>query len=333
VNDLSRLHTFGIAASCSRLLTLDSSQDLQTLRNEVKSAQPVLILGSGSNCIFTEDFDGVVALNRLSGVTVEESAHSFSLTVASGENWHELVVFCLERGIYGFENLALIPGTVGAAPIQNIGAYGRELNEFVRAVDYIDLRTGQSEQLIAEECQFGYRNSVFKQTIAKHWFITHVYFEIPKNNRLETSYGELAALEEPTPWGIFETVCAVRTRKLPDPKRLGNAGSFFKNPVISSSHFTRLQQRFSQLPSYRVDDARVKIPAAWLIDQCGFKGTSIGGVRCHPNQPLVLTNTGGAIGADLLSLARAIRDKVESDFNIELENEVRLLGQKGMLSL
>lgn len=334
MNDLSTLHTFGVAASSLDLLILKSTQNLNELTTVIESGRPLMILGSGSNCVFTEDFQGVVAVNQLSGIAVTETNTSFNINVASGENWHKLVEFCLANNIYGFENLALIPGTVGAAPIQNIGAYGRELNEFVSSVEYVDLLNGKQYSLDAQDCQFGYRDSIFKRPKAKHWFITHVNFTLPKAAyQPETSYGELAALEDPTPQRIFDKVCEIRRKKLPDPSVLGNAGSFFKNPVLSAEAFQSLRQQFPSVPSYPVNQDKIKIPAAWLIDQCGFKGETLGGVRCHHTQPLVLTNIGGARGADVITLARKISTTIKQRFNIDLENEVRLIGRQGLVNL
>ncbi|MBT0587788.1 UDP-N-acetylmuramate dehydrogenase [Alteromonas oceanisediminis] len=328
MKDLSSLHTFGIAAHCERIIDIQHEHDLVQLQG----VSPLLILGGGSNCVFVDDFEGAVVRNQLRGVERTESASEVMLSVASGENWHEFVTDCMEQGIFGFENLALIPGTVGAAPIQNIGAYGRELASFVHTVHAYDLSTQKHVVFNNHECQFGYRESVFKHQPCR-WFITRVVFSVPKMLDLETSYGELAALTDPTPHSIYTEVCRVRRAKLPDPDVLGNAGSFFKNPVITQAEWLALAAQHSAALHYRVDAHHVKVPAAWLIDQCGFKGQARGGVRSHTTQPLVLTNIGGASGCDVLAFAREIRDTVLARFNIGLENEVRLIGRKGLVTL
>ena len=299
----------------------------------VDFTSPFWLLGEGSNCIFVDDFNGTVAVNRLQGISIEETSDAWQLTVASGENWHSLVTTCLAKGIYGFENLALIPGTVGAAPIQNIGAYGREVAEFIDAVDVYDMAQQKRFRLCQAECDFGYRDSVFKRAEHQSWFIEQVVFQLPKQNVLATHYGELSRLQNPTPQSIYDAVIAIRQQKLPDPRQLGNAGSFFKNPVISRAHFEQIQQTFGDIPHYPVGDTQVKVPAAWLIDQSGFKGKALGGTACHQHQPLVLVNQGGATGSDLLGLARDIRDTISERFSIVLENEVRLIGKEGLLAL
>lgn len=294
---------------------------------------PYWLLGEGSNCVFVDDFDGDVWINRLKGVKVSETDTHFVVKAASGENWHTLVQFCLSNAIYGFENLALIPGTVGAAPIQNIGAYGREVSEFIEAVDVVDMDTHERFSLTNDECLFGYRDSIFKREQQRNWFIEQVHFKLPKNNQLVAHYGELKALKSPTPMQLFEAVVRIRQSKLPDPVVHGNAGSFFKNPVIEKAHLKSLQSKYSSIPSFEVNERLVKVPAAWLIDQAGFKGKSVGGVQCHAKQPLVLLNTGDASGSDVLALARAIQQHIAQQFDVHLENEVRLIGTTGLVPL
>jgi len=249
---------------------------------------------------------------------------------------------CMKEKWYGFENLALIPGSVGACPIQNIGAYGREVNTLIDKVECVFLETGEQVLVGNEDCQFGYRDSVFKHALANKVLITHVNFKLPKHYELETSYGELAALTEPTPEKVYSKVIEIRKSKLPDPTELGNAGSFFKNPVVSKAVFQSIAQEYDSVPHFVVSGSadfpatekeQIKIPAAWLIDQAGFKGKTLNKVRCHPTQPLVLTNLGGATGNDVITMAKDIIASVQGKFGIQLEPEVRLLGSKGLISL
>jgi UDP-N-acetylmuramate dehydrogenase len=329
LNQLQTLHTFGLNAQSAETHVIYSF-DVLPIQSP---SQPRWILGEGSNCIFVEDFEGAIWVNRVKGIEVSEQQDAHLLRVSSGENWHQLVVWCLHNKINGFENLALIPGTVGAAPIQNIGAYGREIASFITTVEVRDLVTGESFTLNNQECLFGYRDSVFKRPEANDWLITHVNFSMPKTAPLEISYGELQTLSNPTAHDVFNKVVEVRRQKLPDPAKLGNAGSFFKNPVISAEHFMGLKDEHPTIPHFSVDQQHVKVPAAWLIDQAGFKGQTRGGVQCHKRQPLVLLNCGNAKGHDVLLFAREIQASVAQRFGISLENEVRLVGQRGLVEL
>ncbi|MDM7861416.1 UDP-N-acetylmuramate dehydrogenase [Alteromonas sp. ASW11-36] len=329
MNDLQPLHTFGLTAHCQTLLYIDSLDAIPI----GQQSEPFWLLGEGSNCIFVDDFHGSVWLNQLRGIDLSETNTDFIVRVASGENWHAFLLYCLEHGIYGMENLALIPGTVGAAPIQNIGAYGLEVSQFIQSVDVIDLITGEQFVLSNEECLFDYRESIFKQPQASHWMITAVTFSVTKDYTAVTTYGELKALANPTPESVFAKVVEIRQSKLPDPVVVGNAGSFFKNPIITHEHYTRLQQQYADIPAYPVNVQHVKVPAAWLIDQAGYKGQRLGGIQCHTKQPLVLTNAEHGSGAELLAFARQIQQTVKERFGIELQNEVRLVGAQGLVRL
>lgn len=295
-------------------------------------SQSTYILGGGSNTIFLEDFDGHILINDMRGICHHETEDHHRLSVSGGESWHDFVTKCTDMGWYGLENLALIPGSVGASPIQNIGAYGVEVCEFITEVEYIDLTTGTQHTLPNTECQFGYRDSVFKHSLADTVLITKVHFALPKQWVPVCTYGELRELEKPTARKIYDKVIEIRRSKLPDPSILGNAGSFYKNPVVSHTQFNSLKAKWPVIPGFQVANG-VKIPAAWLIDQCGFKGKSKGGVRCHPTQPLVLTNTGKATGSDVISLAQDIIGEVYSKFSVLLEPEVRLVGKEGIISI
>ena len=291
------------------------------------------VLGDGSNTIFLEDFKGHIVHIAITGVSVKESGDYYTLEVGAGENWHELVVWCLKNQLYGFENLALIPGSVGAAPVQNIGAYGLEIEQFVAYVEYVCLVSGEIKRLNHAQCQFGYRESVFKTELAAKAIITKVVFSLPKYGAPVKHYGELKTLKAPSPEDIFNQVVKVRQAKLPDPRSIGNAGSFFKNPIIDKHVAEPLAKLWPSMPQYLVSPRRVKIPAAWLIDTLGFKGKTLGGIRCHPTQALVLTNIGNGTGQQLLNLARKIKQSAREEFAIELENEVGLIGALGPVNL
>lgn len=326
---LAPLHSFGFASSAKAFLTIDATTDIPAQLTDAA----FYILGEGSNTVFLEDFQGTVIKPNFLGIELKETASHYQLKVGAGENWHQLVAWCLQQGIDGFENLALIPGTVGAAPIQNIGAYGVEIERFIHTVEYFDLFAQTQHSLAAKDCEFAYRDSIFKHQLANKVIITSVTFALPKNWQPVAHYGELKALTNPSATELFNKVVEVRQSKLPDPKKIGNAGSFFKNPHIDIGHFQQLQQRWPAMPSYPIDKETIKVPAAWLIDQLGFKGTKVGGIGCHPKQALVLTNDGTGTGAELLQLAREIKHKVKREFSIELENEVRLMGKNGPVIL
>ncbi|WP_166426185.1 UDP-N-acetylmuramate dehydrogenase [Paraglaciecola sp. 20A4] len=332
MKSLQQRHTFGLPASSNDLVCIHSLSDAHDFVEHHNNA-PFYLLGQGSNTAFIEDYEGTVVEMALKGITVSEDDSQYTLNVAAGESWHQLVIWCLQHNIRGFENLALIPGTVGAAPIQNIGAYGVEIERFIQSVQYIDYANNQFCHIARKDCAFGYRDSIFKKKLWHKVMIVGVTFSLPKSWRPVVTYGELATLNAPSAQDIFNKVVAVRQAKLPDPKILGNAGSFFKNPIISRTALHLLQQRFSQMPYYEMDLHNVKIPAGWLIEQLGFKGQQEGDIRCHPKQALVLTNLGEGTGTQLLTLARKIKQAVEQQFNIALEHEVQLIGAKGTVLL
>jgi UDP-N-acetylmuramate dehydrogenase len=332
VVSLKQLHTFGFDTSAQDLVEINNRDDLISVFQRVKN-KTYYLLGEGSNSIFLEDFSGTIVLNKLKGIDLQENDKEFYLSVASGEPWHELVEYTLSNGVFGFENLALIPGTVGAAPIQNIGAYGVEIEKFIRSVEYYDIDSNTFNTISHEECEFGYRDSIFKRQLFNKAVITTVNFTMPKNNAVEQNYAPLNQLVKPTPIDIFHKVIEVRTDKLPNPKVLGNAGSFFKNPVVSKQILDDIKTRFDTVPCFQLSEVSFKVPAAWLIDQLGFKGKMHLGVKCHERQPLVLVNNGNGNGEGLLMLAREIKKSVFDTFAIELENEVRLVGNSGLIVL
>jgi UDP-N-acetylmuramate dehydrogenase len=330
--NLSSLHSFGLLASCRQITNIDYLTDFSSL-NKFNSDEPFWILGEGSNCVFTEDYQGTIYKVNLKGIDCQENENYFKISVAAGENWHDFVRWCLKQNIYGLENLALIPGTVGAAPIQNIGAYGVELERFIDHLEYVCLMSGEIKRLNRDQCQFGYRDSIFKKELSSRAIITKVVFALPKHWSPVSQYGELANMTAPSPRDIFNQVVKIRQAKLPDPKQVGNAGSFFKNPIIDKNVVEQLARKWPHIPQYHSTPEKVKIPAAWLIDTLGFKGKKIGGIGCHPNHALVLTNDGTGTGEQLLQLARAIKEAVLSEFSITLENEVRLIGKNGPVDL
>ena len=332
MHSLASLHSFGFSCSAQAYICINKLSDL-TRSLALADRSAFYILGEGSNTVFLEDYEGTIIKPAFMGIDIEHTDTHYLLKVGAGENWHQLVLWCMQQQIYGFENLALIPGTVGAAPIQNIGAYGVEIEQFIYQVNYYDLGEQRHKTLDPQGCEFAYRDSVFKKRLVDQVVITGVTFAIPKNWQGVVHYGELKELTEPTAMDIFNKVVEVRQTKLPDPAKIGNAGSFFKNPVIDLKHYTQLQQIRPSIPSYTVETNNVKVPAAWLIDQLGFKGTKIGGIGCHPKQALVLTNDGSGTGDQLLQLARAIKAAVLSEFSIVLENEVRLIGKNGPVIL
>lgn len=326
------LTTFAIAQSTRNLIKASSTEQLFNAWREARDADlPVLILGGGSNVLFVEDFQGTVILNRIMGVTHTEAKSDWRIHVAAGENWHQLLEFTLVQGMAGLENLALIPGCVGSAPIQNIGAYGVELKQYCDYVDCLELATGRHFRLSACECRFGYRDSIFKHELSEGYAITAVGLRLNKHWQPVLDYGELSRLDhhQVTPRQIFEEVCRLRRSRLPDPALLGNAGSFFKNPVVTAEQAQCLLENYPQMPNYSQPDGGVKLAAGWLIDQCQLKGYRIGDAAVHEKQALVLVNLANATGRQVLNLAHYVRQRVGEKFDVWLEPEVRFIGAKG----
>jgi UDP-N-acetylmuramate dehydrogenase len=272
------------------------------------------------------------------GINQSENEQDYLLQVAAGEDWHELVESTVEKGVYGLENLALIPGVVGAAPVQNIGAYGVEFKDFCTSVDYIDLEEGTLKTLSNEGCLFAYRDSIFKGELKDRALITSVSLKLPKQWQAHCRYGLLQGLDETessvSAQQIFDSVCRIRSEKLPDPKILGNAGSFFKNPIVSDNLSEQLLSHHPGMPHYPQDDGTVKLAAGWLIDQCGLKGKKIGGAAVHLQQALVLINEDGkATASDVIQLAWHVREQVLHKFAVLLEHEVRFIDAQGETNL
>ncbi|GGA84585.1 UDP-N-acetylenolpyruvoylglucosamine reductase [Neiella marina] len=331
--NLQPYHTFGLPQTACSLHLVSDLHQLQTLRAELK--QRPYWLGEGANTIFVEPILRPIVKLTAQQVTIESRSASVCCHIEAGKDWHQLVAELTGQGIGGIENLALIPGTVGAAPIQNIGAYGVELADFCIYVDVFDWSTGEQRRLEADECQFSYRHSVFKTDAATNWLITAVGLELPKPWRPKLTYGgleQLAKEQSLTPQQVMAQVIAVRQAKLPDPAQLGNAGSFFKNPTISNEQASRLLAHHPNMPHFTVSDG-IKVPAAWLIDQLGWKGKAVGGAAVHDNQALVIINRGSAEVADVISLAWRIKQQVQQSYDIELVPEVRFLGANEELTL
>lgn len=281
--------------------------------------------------LFLENFNGVVILNRLMGITHEQDANFHYLHVNGGENWHNLVQWAVEQGINGLENLALIPGCAGSAPIQNIGAYGVEFKDVCDYVDVLDLANGTTFRLNAAQCAFGYRESIFKHRYQYDYVIIAVGLKLAKDWRPVLQYGSLKEFDPQTVSAkhIFDEVCRIRQSKLPNPDEFGNAGSFFKNPVVSAEQFADIKKQHENLPHFPQTDGTVKLAAGWLIDQCQLKGYQIGGAAVHEKQALVLINKGNATGADVVALARHVRQTVAEKFGVYLQPEVRFMGENG----
>ncbi|MEQ9413419.1 MAG: UDP-N-acetylmuramate dehydrogenase [Cyclobacteriaceae bacterium] len=331
---LKSYNTFGIDVNTKylcRVTTADQLIDL--IQSPVFKQEKHYILGGGSNVLFTEDFDGLVIKDDLKGIeTVSETDSHITVKVYAGENWHEFVMQAVANGWGGIENLSLIPGTVGAAPMQNIGAYGVEIKNLIENVEAIELSTGVLKTFSNEQCAFGYRESVFKRELAKKYFISSVTLSLSKkNHHLNTTYGAIQEtlkemnVTQPTIQTVSNAVINIRKSKLPDPVEIGNAGSFFKNPTISLKQYEELQNLTATIPGYPTDNQNVKVPAGWLIEQCGWKGKRINNVGVHPKQALVLVNYGGGNGTEILSLSKKIQAAVWEKFHIMLTPEVNIL--------
>lgn len=337
---LKPYNTFGVEASARYFVEVATVEDVQELVvSNLFQKEHHLFLGGGSNILFTKDFDGLVIKNNLKGIEVlEENNNEISVRVMSGENWHDFVMYAVERGWGGIENLALIPGTVGATPVQNIGAYGVEIQETVASVEAVSLKgehpmsaIGGHRMFTKEECHFGYRDSVFKKEAKGQYFITSVTFKLSKNKKPNISYQALQTelaerkVKDPSVQDVAEAVIAIRKSKLPDPVVIGNAGSFFKNPQISPEKFSELQRSFADVPFFEGEGGLVKVPAAWFIEKAGWKGKRVGNTGAHERQPLVLVNHGEATGQEIKSLSEKIQRSVQEKFDIELETEVTIL--------
>ena len=331
MNSLKPFHTFGLNLNADKIETINNIEQLSLLIGK-KLHRDFLFLGEGSNTVFVSDISLPVFINNLTGITVSEDRDHYLINVMAGENWHDFVKWTLDNGIFGFENLALIPGTVGASPIQNIGAYGIEVSTYIESVNYLELSSGLNRSISNAQCAFGYRDSIFKNALRDNAVITEVIFKVPKAWRPIIGYTGLSGLTKPTAKEIFNKVIEIRNSKLPDPKIIGNAGSFFKNPILSSDFVQTFSQKYPSCPIYQVEGG-LKVAAGWLIDQCDLKGIGVGGVKVHTKQALVLTNSNSGTGADLIKTVAMVIAKVKDKFGIVLEPEVRAFGDEGEVNL
>ena len=322
-------NTFGIDVSASRFLEYASVAELKEYIAQGAVTTPFLHIGGGSNLLFTKDYDGLILHSRIGGIEVTaEDSQTVSLRVGAGVVWDDFVACCVEHGWYGAENLSLIPGEVGASAVQNIGAYGVEVKDLITAVETVNVQ-GYGRVYSVEECEYAYRSSIFKRPENKSGVVTYVRFRLSKEERYTLDYGtirqELAKYPAPTLPIVRKVIIEIRESKLPDPKVMGNAGSFFMNPIVAKEKLEALQRDYPRIPYYELPDGRVKIPAGWMIDQCGWKGKSLGPAAVHDKQALVLVNRGGAKGSDIVALSDAVRASVRDKFGIDIHPEVNVI--------
>lgn len=328
---LKNYNTFGIDVTAKNFVSVNNLEELREVLD--RQTDNIFLLGGGSNMLLTKDITNelVVHLNLKGTQLINENEKFVWIKTNSGENWHEFILWCLEQNFGGLENMSLIPGNVGTAPIQNIGAYGKELKDNFIECEALEIATGKSKIFSKEQCHFGYRNSIFKNELKGQYIITSVTFKLTKkDHQLNTSYGAIEAelekqeISKPTIKEISNAVIAIRQSKLPDPNEIGNSGSFFKNPVITQEAFEKFIIQFPKAPSYKVSETEVKIPAGWLIEQAGFKGKRYGDAGVHKNQALVLVNYNNATGAEIWNLAMKIKASVLEQFGIEINPEVNI---------
>ena len=329
---LKSLNTFGISASAKFFSEASNEDQVRAIiqTNEF-SSNDNLILGGGSNLLFTENFNGIVLKNNISGIEViRETDEAVYVKAGGGVVWHDFVLYCIEKGWNGLENLSLIPGSLGASPMQNIGAYGVEIKDIFEELEAIHLKTGEINYFNNLDCKFNYRESVFKTSLKGEYLISRVTFKLSKKMNFNTSYGiinqqlEAMNITDLTAKSISDAVIAIRQSKLPDPKKIGNSGSFFKNPIVSNGQFEKLKLNFPNLVGYPSGDKSTKLAAGWLIDQAGWKGKKFNNYGVHKNQALVLVNYGGATGKEIYNLSEEIMQSIKQKFNVALEREVNI---------
>lgn len=326
-------HTFHLDVKAQFKAGIASTEELSELFNAPKfKTRKKLILGGGSNLLFTRNFLGLVIKMEIKGIRIEEESNDAVLvSFGAGENWHQSVLWSVDQELGGIENLSLIPGTMGAAPMQNIGAYGVEVREAFHSLEAYEVKTGKIVRFYKEDCRFGYRYSLFKGPQRDKYIITRVYLRLSRKPKFNITYGNLEAtlkemgVEQLTLKDVSQAVINIRQSKLPDPNEIGNAGSFFKNPVVDTPYYDSLKAAFNEVPGYTVDEEQTKVPAAWLIDQCGWKGTRRGAIGVHDKQALVLVNHGGGDGNALVQLSEDIQQSVYKKFGIHLEPEVNII--------
>ncbi|GGK59382.1 MULTISPECIES: UDP-N-acetylmuramate dehydrogenase [Flavobacteriaceae] len=325
---LKKYNTFGINANAKRFIEINSVPELKEILEQEKD---VFLIGGGSNMLLTSDIEKLVIHLNLKGIIINDlNNDNVLVTAEAGENWHDFVIWCISQNYGGIENLSLIPGNVGTSPIQNIGAYGVEIKDTFHQLEAIEIATGNKSVFNKDDCNFGYRNSVFKNELKGKYIITNVTFKLTKkNHKTNISYGAikevLKNIKKPTLKDISDAIIAIRQSKLPDPEEIGNSGSFFKNPVIDIDLFKKIQKKYSNIPNYVISSTEIKVPAGWLIEQCGFKGKRFGETGVHEKQALVLVNYGNATGKEVFKLAKKIQQTVLEKFAIPLEIEVNVI--------
>ena len=330
--NLKEHNTFGIDVKCCRFIEFESVDELLQIVNSLTDAdKPLLVLGGGSNMLFTADYEGTVLHSAIKGHVAVQTDEGIMLRCGSGEVWDGIVSLCVSNRMYGAENLSLIPGDVGASAVQNIGAYGAEAKDIILKVEAVDLQTGKMCEFTNEECEYAYRKSKFKGEWRNRFVITYVTYKLSEVFCPCLDYGNIRAelekrnIKVPTAEQLRNVIIDIRNEKLPDPKVEGNAGSFFMNPVVPKAKYEELVARFGNVPHYSVDDNNEKIPAGWMIDQCGWKGKSLGKAGVHSRQALVLVNRGGAEGKDIVALCDAIKRDVKDKFGIDIVPEVNII--------
>ena len=326
--NLKTHNTFGIDAKCSRFLEYESVAEAQKVAKILReSSIPYIIIGGGSNLLLTKDYEGIVVHSACKGVERKGN----SLICGSGEVWDDIVAKSIAMQLYGAENLSLIPGDVGASAVQNIGAYGSEVKDLIRKITAVEISTGAVREFNHTECEYGYRQSRFKHEWKNRFLIISVEYELSEAFQPRLDYGNIRAelerrnITEPTAQQLRDTIIDIRNAKLPDPKVMGNAGSFFMNPIVSREKYEQLAAQYEGMPHYEIDADNVKIPAGWMIDQCGWKGKSLGRAGVHDKQALVLVNRGGATGAEIVALCEAIQKDVKVKFDIDIHPEVNII--------
>lgn len=329
--DLKPYNTFGISVKADFFAPFGDIDSLDTLLKNNQNKE-ITILGGGSNVLFTKDYEGLILRNEIIGKSkINETEDFVYIKAGAGENWHEFVLYCIDNNWGGIENLSLIPGSVGASPMQNIGAYGVEIKDVFYSLEAYEIATGKLKKFSHQECEFGYRESIFKKALKGKFVITSVTFKLTKKHQLNTSYGaieeqlKLKGILKPTIKDISDAVIAIRQSKLPDPKIIGNAGSFFKNPVVDLAVLNKIQEKYKNVPHYLISEKSVKLPAGWLIDQAGWKGKRFGSYGVHAKQALVLVNYDNAKGTEIYELSQQILDDIQDKFGILLEREVNVV--------
>ena len=320
-------NTFGIDAKCRQFVEYNTVEEAQEIALQLQ--QPYLLIGAGSNLLLTKDFDGTVVHSTIKGIETQSDSR---IRCGSGETWDDVIAWCVGHGLYGAENLSLIPGEVGASAVQNIGAYGAEVKDLIVSVEAVEIGTGKLCVFSREECQYGYRDSRFKHDWKNKYLITHVVYQLSNDeSQQSTEYGNIRSeldrrgIQVPTAAQLRQVVIDIRNAKLPDPKVTGNAGSFFMNPVVERSKYEQLLAQYPDMPHYYINADHEKIPAGWMIDQCGWKGRSLGRAGVHDKQALVLVNRGGATGQEIVDLCETIRKDVREKFGIDIHPEVNII--------